>query len=177
MSLPCARWSERAVHAGYTQQQQVAECNGHERSRRVTGNCRSSHRPRYSQAGLHEVGQSSSLPPPPTGLLLAAVREDGRLADPSDLLDGAAHGVLLDDDGAPDPEKVKAAISELLARRPHYAKRIGGDVGQGARPGPADPNEELWGDHPVQDALDTVPLVPPDHCEGDDQVVGSRCPF
>ena len=48
------------------------------------------------------------------------------------------------DDGAPDPEKVKAANSELLARRPHYAKRIGGDVGQGARPGPADPNEELW---------------------------------
>jgi hypothetical protein len=138
MSLPCARWSERAVHAGYTQQQQVAECNGHERSRRVTGNCRSSHRPRYSQAGLHEVGQSSSLPPPPTGLLLTAVREDGRLADPSDLLDGAAHGVLLDADGTPDPEKVKAANSELLARRPHYAKRIGGDVGQGARPGQAE---------------------------------------
>jgi hypothetical protein len=67
-----------------------------------------------------------------------AVREDGRLADPSDLLDGAAHGVLLDDDGAPDPEKLKAAISELLARRPRYAKRIGGDVGQGARPGQAE---------------------------------------
>jgi hypothetical protein len=81
---------------------------------------------------------SSSLPPPPTGLLLAAVREDGRLADPSDLLDGAAHGVLLDDNGAPDPEKVKAAISELLARRPHYAKGIGGDVGRGARPGQAE---------------------------------------
>jgi hypothetical protein len=86
-------------------------------------------------AALEEAGQSSSLPPPPTGLLLAAVREDGRRADPSDLLDGAAHGVLLDDDGAPDPEKVKAAISELLARRPRYAKWIGGDVGQGARPG------------------------------------------
>jgi hypothetical protein len=57
------------------------------------------------------------------------------LADPSDLLDGAAHGVLLDDDGVPDPEKVKVAISELLARRPRYAKRIGGDVGQGARYG------------------------------------------
>lgn len=81
----------------------------------------------------------------------------------------------LDDDGAPDPEKVKAAISELLARRPHYAKRIGGDVGQGARPGPAE--RGAVGHHPVQDAPDTVPLVPPDHCEGDDQVVGSRCPF
>jgi hypothetical protein len=31
----------------------------------------------------------------------------------------------------------------LLARRPHYAKRIGGDVGQGT--GPAKPNKELWG--------------------------------
>jgi hypothetical protein len=107
------------------------------------------------------VGQSSSLPPPPTGLLLAAVREDGRLADPSDLLDGAAHGVLLDDDGAPDPEKVKAAISELLARRPHYAKRIGGDVGQGARPRPG--RTRSYGHHPVQDAPDTVLLVPVDH--------------
>ena len=50
-----------------------------------------------------------------------------------------------DEDGAPDPEKVKAAVSELLARKPHYAKRISGDVGQGARAGPADPNGELWG--------------------------------
>jgi hypothetical protein len=33
----------------------------------------------------------------------------------------------------------------LLGRKPHDAKRIGGDVGQGARPGPTDPNEELWG--------------------------------
>ena len=68
-----------------------------------------------------------------------------RLADPSDLLDGADHAALVDDDGAPDPDKVKAAVSELLARKPHYAKRISGDVGQGARPGQADPNEELWG--------------------------------
>jgi hypothetical protein len=35
-------------------------------------------------------------------------------------------------------QKVEAAISELLARRPYYAKRIGGDVGQGARPGQAE---------------------------------------
>ena len=49
----------------------------------------------------------------------------------------------LDDDGAPDPEKVKAAISELLARRPHYAR---GSAATWARaPGPARPNEELWG--------------------------------
>lgn len=79
------------------------------------------------------------------GLLRAEVIADGRLADPADLLDGADHTALVDDDGAPDPEKVKAAVSELLARKPHYAKRISGDIGQGARPGPADPNEELWG--------------------------------
>ena len=108
------------------------------RSQPVARNRTSGRRARHDQATCHEAGQSSSLPPLPTGLLLAAVREEGRLADPSDLLDGAAHGVLLDDDGAPDPEKVKAANSELLARRPHYAKRIGGDVGQGARPGQAE---------------------------------------
>jgi hypothetical protein len=79
------------------------------------------------------------------GLLLAEIRHDGRLADPGDLLDGADTAALLDDDGAVDPAKVKAAVTELLGRKPHYAKRISGDVGQGARPGPTDPNEELWG--------------------------------
>ncbi len=79
------------------------------------------------------------------GLLMAEIRHDGRLADPADLLDGADATALLDDDGTPDPEKIKAAVSGLLARKPHYAKRISGDVGQGARPGPPDPNEELWG--------------------------------
>ena len=78
-------------------------------------------------------------------LLRAEVVADGRLADPADLFDGADTTTLLDDDGAPDPEKVKTAVTELLTRKPHYAKRISGDVGQGARPGPADPNEELWG--------------------------------
>jgi len=91
------------------------------------------------------VQWSSSLPTSTNWAVLAAVCEDGRLADPADLLDGTDTTVLLGDDGAPDPEKVKAAVSELLARKPHYAKRISGDVGQGARPGPADPNEELWG--------------------------------
>ena len=61
------------------------------------------------------------------------------------LLDGADATALVGDDGAADPEKVKAAVTELLGRKPHYARRISGDVGQGARPGPADPNEELWG--------------------------------
>jgi hypothetical protein len=79
------------------------------------------------------------------GLLRAEVVADGRLADPADLLDTADATALLDDDGAPDPEKVKAAVTDLLGRKPHYARRISGDVSQGARPGPADPNEELWG--------------------------------
>jgi hypothetical protein len=79
------------------------------------------------------------------GLLVAEVRADGRLADPADLLDGADAAALLDDDGGVDPEKVKAAVSELLGRKPHYARRISGDVGQGARPAASDPNEELWG--------------------------------
>jgi hypothetical protein len=79
------------------------------------------------------------------GLLRAEVVADGRLADPADLLDGADPTALVGEDGAPDPEKVKAAVTELLSRKPHYARRISGDVGQGARPGPADPNEELWG--------------------------------
>jgi hypothetical protein len=79
------------------------------------------------------------------GLLRAEVVADGRLADPANLLEGAAAAALVGEDGAPDPEKVKDAVTELLARKPHYAKRISGDVGQGARPGPADPNEELWG--------------------------------
>ena len=141
----CDRTDRRPpVHSGYTQSRWAEVCNGHERSLRELRNHRSEQQHSRHQAPLQTAGQSSSLPPLPTGLLLAAVREEGRLADPSDLLDGAAHGILLDDDGAPDPEKVKAANSELLARRPHYAKRIGGDVGQGARPGPADPNEELW---------------------------------
>jgi hypothetical protein len=126
------------VHGGYTRSRQVEDCNGHQRSPRELRNRRSDRQRSRHQAPLQATGQSSSLPPLPTGLLLAAVREEGRLADPSDLLDGAAHGGLLDDDGAPDPEKVKAAISELLARRRHYAKRIGGDVGQGARPGQAE---------------------------------------
>jgi hypothetical protein len=45
----------------------------------------------------------------------------------------------------PRPGESQGRDFRTLARRPHYAKQISGDVGQGARPGPADPNEELWG--------------------------------
>jgi hypothetical protein len=79
------------------------------------------------------------------GLLRAEVVADGRLADPADLLDTTDATGLLDGDGAPDPEKVKAAVTDLLGRKPHYAKRISGDVGQGARPGPADPTRSCGG--------------------------------
>jgi hypothetical protein len=47
-------------------------------------------------------------------------------------------GQMRRDQGEGRRQKVKAAISELLARRPYYGKRIGGDVGQGARPGQAE---------------------------------------
>jgi hypothetical protein len=73
------------------------------------------------------------------GLLRAEVVADGRLADPA---------ALLDDDGAPDPERIKAAVSALLAGKPHYAKRISGDVGQGARPGQPTQRGAVE-DHPV----------------------------
>jgi hypothetical protein len=66
----------------------------------------------------------------------AAVRADGRLADRSDLLAGAAHSVLLDEDGAPTREG-RGRVPELLADQPRYAKRIGGGrPGRPARPTP-----------------------------------------
>ncbi|GAA1091314.1 hypothetical protein [Tsukamurella spumae] len=58
----------------------------------------------------------------------ALVAATGKLADPSDLPFDAAH---LDDDAA-----LTEAIDELLARKPHLAaRRVAGDVGQGARGG------------------------------------------
>lgn len=57
-------------------------------------------------------------------LFTARVQATGKLADPSDLPFDAD---LLDDDNA-----LNAAVDDLIAKRPHYAKRkIVGDVGQG----------------------------------------------
>src|ERR1700722_10698021 len=54
------------------------------------------------------------------------VRQTGRLADPTELPYDAAH---LD-----DPDALKVAIDELLARKPHYAARTpNGHVGQGVK--------------------------------------------
>lgn len=51
----------------------------------------------------------------------------GKLADPTDLPFNADH--------LEDPDKLGAAIDELLARKPHLAsRRPVGDIGQGARP-------------------------------------------
>ncbi len=59
----------------------------------------------------------------------------GKLADPTDL---PFTDDLLDDDGLVDEDKVRAAIDDLLQRKPHLAaRRPTGDVGQGARPDPA----------------------------------------
>jgi hypothetical protein len=64
------------------------------------------------------------------------VREDGCLADPSDLLDGADHSVLLDDEDAPD-RRVKAAVPRIASPKPHYAS--GSPATSARAPGPARP--------------------------------------
>ncbi|KKB99604.1 hypothetical protein [Mycolicibacter arupensis] len=52
------------------------------------------------------------------------VRATGRLADPADL--------EFDEDHLADPDKLTAAVDELLAARPHLAsRRPVGDIGQG----------------------------------------------
>jgi hypothetical protein len=56
----------------------------------------------------------------------------GKLADASDL---PYADDLLDEHGLPDEAKVRAAVDTLLERKPHLAaRRVVGDVGQGARP-------------------------------------------
>jgi hypothetical protein len=130
------------VHGGYTRSRQVEDCNGHQRSPRELRNRRSDRQRSRHQAPLQATGQSSSLPPLPTGLLLAAVREEGRLADPSDLLNGAAHGILLDDDGAPTRRKSRPRIPNCS---PAGRTTPSGSAATSARaPGPAKPNKELW---------------------------------
>ncbi len=65
-------------------------------------------------------------------LVTAQAALTGKLADPTDLPyeDG-----LLDEDGLPDEGRVRAAVDALLERKPHLAaRRVVGDVGQGARP-------------------------------------------
>jgi len=50
------------VHDGYTPSRQLWDGNGHERSRPVTKNRRSTNQRSRYQAALEEAGQSSSLP-------------------------------------------------------------------------------------------------------------------
>lgn len=71
-------------------------------------------------------------------LLDAAIREGtaGVLEDPTDLRIEPED--VMDDDGFPDVEKVRAAAQELAKEKPHLARRRpAGDVGQGARQEPA----------------------------------------
>lgn len=64
-------------------------------------------------------------------LVTAYAAETRLLADPSDLPYDAA---LLDDEGLVDEEKVRAAVDDLIAAKPHLASRTPrGDVEQGAR--------------------------------------------
>ncbi|MDN4518150.1 hypothetical protein QYF68_09965 [Mycolicibacterium austroafricanum] len=54
------------------------------------------------------------------------VRATGKLADPSDL--------PFDEEHLADPERMSAAVDDLLARKPHLATRKpAGDIGQGGR--------------------------------------------
>jgi hypothetical protein len=56
----------------------------------------------------------------------------GKLADPTDL---PFTDDLLDEDGLVDEDKVRAAVDDLVKRKPHLAaRRPTGNVGQGARP-------------------------------------------
>ena len=65
-------------------------------------------------------------------LHLELVKATGRLADPTDLEFDESH---LD-----DPDKLVAAIDELLGRKPHLATRKpAGDIGQGHRGGAPQP--------------------------------------
>ena len=72
------------------------------------------------------------------------VREDGCLADPSNLLAGVGHSVLLDDEGAPEP-RVKAAVPKIASPQATLRQADLGRRRPGRPAGPADPNEELWG--------------------------------
>lgn len=62
---------------------------------------------------------------------------EGVLADPSDLLIFVEKDELLDDDGFPDAEKVKAAAEALVEKKSHLAPRRAIDIGQGPRGVPA----------------------------------------
>lgn len=69
-------------------------------------------------------------------LVEALAAGTGVLADPADLARYVDRDELVDDDGNPDPVKVKAAVDVLVAERQHLrSRRPSGDVGQGARPG------------------------------------------
>lgn len=70
-------------------------------------------------------------------LVEAYAAATGLLADPTDLR--AEVATLLDDDGLPDPAKVREAVEALLTAKPHLASRTPrGNVEQGARDDAAD---------------------------------------
>ncbi len=63
-------------------------------------------------------------------MVTAYAAETGRLHDPTDL---PATDDLAGDDGLPDPDKVTAAVEELIKTKPHLARiRPVGNVGQGS---------------------------------------------
>ncbi len=49
-----------------------------------------------------------------------------RLADVSDLFVFSSAADLLDDNGAPDPNKIQAALDQLIDKKPHLVQRTSG---------------------------------------------------
>ena len=76
-----------------------------------------------------------------------ALHARGALEDPTDLLAHVDAAELVDDDGAPDAERIRAAAAALVERKPHLGpRRPTGNVDQGARtaaPPPFDLSEVL----------------------------------
>ncbi len=69
-------------------------------------------------------------------LVTELARATGRMADPTDL---PYDDSLLGADGFPDPEKVTAAVDDLIACKPHLAdRRPRGSIDQGPRNGTDD---------------------------------------
>jgi hypothetical protein len=82
------------------------------------------------EAARHRV-KAERADAPATRLATAQAALTGKLVDPSDL---PFTDDLLDDDGLVDEIKGRAAVEDLVKRKPHLAtRRPTGNVGQGVR--------------------------------------------
>ncbi len=149
-ALPCppgasATGRDRSppVHGGYRRCRQVAECNGHQRSRRELRNRRSGRERSRHQAPLQAAGRSSSLPPgcrEPSGLLPTSrwTPRTGLTLRPSwEPSPPRANVVLLGNRATHVPQAaVTSGIQRTVtvSRRGPMAWAVGSDLGWGRRP-------------------------------------------